>query len=84
MKTGEQLELEANAATKALSGLMAQMMNDGVEQASLVEALACALGVMMAAAPRSMAERLDASILNKIQVQRAETWAAVDAAAAVH
>ena len=61
--------------------MVAQMVNDGVEHASLVEALACALGVMMASAPRAMADRLDASILSKIQVQRAETWAAVDAAA---
>lgn len=79
MKTGEQLELEANAATKALSGMVAQMVNDGVEHASLVEALACALGVMMASAPRHMAERLDASILSKIQAQRVATWAALDA-----
>ena len=82
-KTSDELDEEANAATAMLSGVVRQLMDDGVEEASLVSALAAALGVMMAAAPRHMAERLDASILAQIRQQRAATWAEIDAAATV-
>lgn len=80
MKTEQQLESEANAATAFLSAGVRRMMDDGVESASLVSALASALGVMMAAAPRHMAEQLDKSVLEQIRQQRIETWAAIDAA----
>lgn len=83
MKTSKELDDEANAATSCLSGLVRQLMDDGVEPASLVSALAAALGVMMAAAPRHMAEKLDVSILGQLQAQRAATWAEIDAAATV-
>ncbi len=83
MKTHQELEDEANAATKLLSGCVRQLMDDGVEPASLVSALTSALGVMMAAAPRHMATDLDASILAQLQAQRAATWAEIDAAATV-
>ena len=83
-KTETEMEVEANAVTAFLAGGVAQLMTDGVEPASLVSALAGALGVMMAAAPRHMADRLDASVLATIREQRIATWAAVDAAEAVH
>lgn len=83
MKTSDELDDEANAATACLSGLVRRLMDDGVEPASLVSALAAALGVMMAAAPRHMAEALDASILAQIKEQRTATWAEIDAAATV-
>ena len=82
MKTETELEIEANAATAFLAGGVSQLMTDGVEPASLVSALAAALGVMMAAAPRHMADALDKAVLAQIQQQRVETWAAVDAAQA--
>lgn len=83
IKTSAELDSEANAATAMLSGVVRQLMDDGVEPASLVSALAAALGVMMAAAPRNMAATLDASILAQIQAQRSATWAEIDAAATV-
>ena len=83
MKTAAELDDEANAATAMLSGAVRQLMDDGVEPASLVSALAAALGVMMAAAPRHMADTLDESILAQIREQRAATWAEIDAAATV-
>lgn len=79
IKTEQELEVEANAATVFLSGGVRQLMDDGVEPASLVSALAAALGVMMAAAPRHMAAALDKSVMAQIQQQRTETWAVVDA-----
>ena len=83
MKTADQLESEANAATKFLSAGVAQLMRDGVEPASLVSALTAALGVMMAAAPRHMAARLEASVVDQLRKQVTATWAAVDAAGEV-
>lgn len=80
IKTEREMEVEANAATAFLAGGVSQLMTDGVEPASLVSALAAALGVMMAAAPRHMAEALDKSVLAQIQRHRAQTWVAVDAA----
>lgn len=44
IKTEQELEFEANAATAFLAGGVAQLMADGVEPASLVSALAGALG----------------------------------------
>jgi len=83
-KTAEKLESEALSATLVLSGVVRQLMEDGVEAASLVEALTSALGVMMAAAPRVMADQLAKAVYAKLLQQRAETWAEVDAAAPVH
>ena len=83
MKTESELESEANAATAMLSGCVRRLMDDGVEPASLVSALAAALGVMMAAAPRHMADALDASVADQLKAQRAATWAEIDAAATV-
>lgn len=80
LKTEQELETEAHAATMFLSAGVRQLMDDGVESASLVSALASALGVMMAAAPRHMADALDKAVLAQIQRQRVETWAAIDAA----
>jgi replicative DNA helicase len=79
MKTEQQLESEANTATKFLCAGVAQLMHDGVEPASLVVALTAALSAMLAAAPRHMAERLDASVLERLREQRTATWDAVDA-----
>lgn len=83
-KTEAQLEKEANAATAMLSGVVRRLMDDGVEAAALVEALADALGVMLAAAPRHLAERIEASVIERLRTQRAATWAAIDSAAEVH
>jgi hypothetical protein len=80
-KTELELEVEANATTAFLSAGVKELMDGGVEPASLVSALAAALGVMMAAAPRHMAEALDKSVFAQVQQQRAETWAELDAAA---
>ena len=84
LKTEDQLDKEANAATAYLSAGVSQLLVDGVEPASLVAALASALGVMLAAAPRDMADRLEVSVLATIREQRTATWAAVDAAEQVH
>ena len=84
MKTEAELEAEANAATQFLSGAVPQLMDDGVEPASLAEALAAACGVMLAAAPRHMADVLDNAIMNRIRISRAEVWAQIDAAATVN
>lgn len=78
-KPAEKLEAQTVAAAKAITGMVGRMVDDGVEPAALVEALAGVLGSMMAAAPRDMADRLDASILAKIKAHRASTWAALDA-----
>lgn len=83
MKTSNELDAEANAATALLSGAVRQLMDDGVEPASLVSALTAALGVMMAAAPRHMADALDASVAAQLKEQRAAVWAEIDAAATV-
>lgn len=83
MKTSDELEAEANAATACLSGMVRQLMDDGVEPAALSEALAAACGVMLAAAPRHMAGVLDEAIMNRIRASRAEVWAEIDAAATV-
>jgi hypothetical protein len=83
MKTTNELEIEANAATAYFSGAVMRLMDDGVEPAALAEALAAACGVMLAAAPRHMAAALDEGILACIRASRSATWAAVDAAATV-
>lgn len=74
-----QFEGERSAASQALTGMLGRMVDDGVEPAVLVDALADALGAMMAAAPRQMADLLDAAIIMKIKAKRAATWAALDA-----
>lgn len=80
----EKLEAEANSATLVLSATVRDLMDGGVQPASLVEALAAALGVMMAAAPRHMADAIEASVVRNLREQRAATWAEIDAAAEVH
>lgn len=80
----EKLEAEANWATQALSAKVRDLMDEGVQPAALVEALAAALGVMMAAAPRHMADAIEASVARNLREQRAATWAEIDAAAEVH
>ena len=80
-KPASKVEAEAAAAAKAITGMVGRMVDDGVEPAALVEALATALGQVMGAAPRAMAERLDASILARVRAGRAATWAALDAEA---
>jgi len=79
-KAEVELSAEADAAAKVLSGMVARLVDDGVQPAALVDALASALGVMMAAAPRHMADALDASVANIVREHRAATWAALDAA----
>ncbi len=83
MKASDELDAEANIATQALSAATSGLLEAGIEPASLVSALTAALGVMMAAAPRHMADELDASVLRQLQEQRAATWAEIDAAATV-
>lgn len=83
IKTQMELDDEADAATRRLSTLVRELLDEDMEPSSLTEALAAALGVVLAAAPRHMAAKLDASILAKIQEQRAATWAEIDAAATV-
>lgn len=80
----EKLESEANSATLVLSSTVRDMMDGGVQPAALVEALASALGVMMAAAPRHMADAIEASVVRSLREQRAATWAEIDAAAEVN
>jgi hypothetical protein len=75
----EKLEAQTVAAAKALTGMVGKMVDDGVEPAALVEALATVLGSVMGAAPRDMADRLDASIMGKVRKARAKVWAALDA-----
>jgi hypothetical protein len=77
----KQVEAQAGAAAKAITGMVGQMIDDGVASAALVEALAGVLGAVMADAPRHMAERLDVSVMAKVRQSRAATWAALDAAA---
>lgn len=83
MKTSEELDAEADIVTAALSAAVRGLLDAGLEEASLVTALADALGVMMAAAPRHMADSLAASIQAQVLAQRAATWAEIDAAATV-
>lgn len=79
-EAAKKMEAQAAAAAKAITGMVGQMIDDGVESAALVEALAGVLGAVMADAPRDMASRLDASIMAKVRDSRAATWAALDAA----
>lgn len=84
MKTEKQMEEQANAATAVLGGAVRRLMDDGVEPAALAEALAAALGVMLAAAPRHMADSVSAAMWTRMQQARRETWEAVDAAEPTH
>jgi len=80
----EKLEAEANSATLVLSATVRDLMDGGVQPAALVEALAAALGVMMAAAPRHMADAIETSVVRNLREQRAATWAEIDAAPKGH
>lgn len=84
MKAREALEREETRATQAISATVAELLSEGVETASLCVALAAALGVVTAAAPRDMADALEASLLEQVKQQRIETWCEVDAAGSVH
>ena len=84
VKAAEQLERETEAATLALSRVVRELMDQGTEPASLAEALASALGVMLAAAPRHMADNVAEAIFAKVKQQMRETWAEVDQAEPGH
>lgn len=84
MKTKEELQAECDDACTLVNALVRTMIDRDVEPAAISLALTAALGVTLAAAPRHMAEELEAATLENLRSQRLETWAALDRAPAPH
>lgn len=84
MKTKEELQAECDDACTLVNALVRTMIDRDVEPAAISQALTAALGVTLAAAPRHMADRLEAATLDSLRAQRQAVWAEIDNAPATH